>query len=294
MVTICHNMQRVTCVIMMLSLHTNRFWPPRKSRLSVDKQGIRKAETFYPQLLIAGLITLRVLQLEGNLGSASSSLPTVAPENTLGGVALAQPRSFGIFRLCTCVCIWGQQHALRSLELRHDSNEGATRSPAHSKAVHFKRKCPPDTSLTCTWGSMVRRETPLKLPWLGPPHRGMMEEQGQDIQTPTESCLLSPTILSALFNHPRQSAGKRGLPSTGYLFLRIKPLLPTQFLLGNLTPYTFDWSSDCCSNCAQNEHIHCYPGPALPGKNSTALHCEIHRIANENLLGTFAITLSIY
>lgn len=165
MVTICHNMQHVTCVIMLLSLHTNRFWPPRKSRLAVDKQGIRKAETFYPQLLIGGLITLRVLQLEGNLGSASSSLPTVAPENTPGGVALAQPRSFGIFRLCTCVCIWGQQHALRSLELRHDSNEGATRSPAHSKAVHFKRKCPPDTSLTCTWGSMVRRETPLKLLW---------------------------------------------------------------------------------------------------------------------------------
>lgn len=60
----------------------------------------------YPLLLIASLIILRALQHEeGNLGSASSSLPTVAPESTLGGVDLPPHRPFGILRLCAYVCL---------------------------------------------------------------------------------------------------------------------------------------------------------------------------------------------
>lgn len=61
----------------------------------------------YPLLLIASLITLRLLQLEeGNLGSASSSLPTVAPGNTLGGVDLPPPQNlWDIGIVCVCACV---------------------------------------------------------------------------------------------------------------------------------------------------------------------------------------------
>lgn len=51
-------------------------------------------------LLIASLITLRLLQLEeGNLGSASSSRPTVVSENTQWGVDLTPPTPSGVTRL---------------------------------------------------------------------------------------------------------------------------------------------------------------------------------------------------
>lgn len=70
------------------------------------KAGGSENGNIYPLLLIASLITLRPSQLEeGNLGSASSSLPTVAPENTLGGVDLPPPKPSGILRLCVYVCL---------------------------------------------------------------------------------------------------------------------------------------------------------------------------------------------
>lgn len=160
----------------------------------------------------------------------------------------------------------------------------------------LKRKCPPDTSLTCTWGPMVRRETRLKLLWssdLDHPTEGWRKSRVRTSRPPLRAAY---SLLQSFqpFSIILDTVQVKGGPIHWLFVFRIKPLLATQFWLGNLIPYTFVWSSDCCSNCAENEHMHCYPGPALPGKNSTALHCEIHRIANENLLGTFAITLSIY
>lgn len=146
------------------------------------------------------------------------------------------------------MCVWfrGQQHAPRPLEpqdQRHDSIRGAIRSPAHSKAVNLQRRCPPDASLTCTWGTISSSvswdglglwrplETLVK-PWLGPPHRGMMGGQGQgDPDTHWELLTLSYSAVS-----PLQSSWNRldrvqveGLG--GYLFLRGRPLLLTSFIV---------------------------------------------------------------
>lgn len=98
-------MQDATCVIRLLHLYTKDFDHPENE--NCEQNGMRsESGSFYPLLLIAGLITLRPLQPEkGNLGSASSSLPTVAPENTPGGVDLPPPRPSGILRLCVYVCL---------------------------------------------------------------------------------------------------------------------------------------------------------------------------------------------
>lgn len=75
---------------------TTDFDHPEMKTVSTKTKG-SESGNIYPQLLIASLITLRPLQLEeGNLGSASSSLPTVAPGNTQGGVDLPPPRPSGI------------------------------------------------------------------------------------------------------------------------------------------------------------------------------------------------------
>lgn len=158
----------------------------------------------------------------------------------------------------------------------------------------LKRKCPPDTSLTCTWGPMVRWETPLKLLWssdLDHPTEGWWKSRVRTSRPPLRAaCSLLQSFQS--FSIILDTVQVKGGPIHWLFVSQDKATATNSVLTGELDTYV--WSSDCCSNCAQNEHMHCYPGPALPGKNSTVLHCEIHRIANENLLGTFAITLSIY
>ena len=92
-------MQCATCVIRLFSPTITDSDHPENQNCEERGSGSERGN-IYPLLLIASLITLRPLQLEeGNLGSASSSLPTVAPENTLGGVDLPPPRPSGILRL---------------------------------------------------------------------------------------------------------------------------------------------------------------------------------------------------
>lgn len=79
-----------------------------------EQKGVgSESGSFYPLLLIVGLITLRPLQLEnGNLGSASSSLPTVAPKNTLRGADIPPPTPSGILR---AVCVHVPKLGVRSV-----------------------------------------------------------------------------------------------------------------------------------------------------------------------------------
>lgn len=106
MVFLLYNVQHVTCVVRLLNCIPTLTDSDHPENQNCEQRG-RGSESgnIYPLLLIASLITLRPLQLEeGNLGSAFSSLPTVAPENTLGGVDLPPPRSSGILRLCV-LCV---------------------------------------------------------------------------------------------------------------------------------------------------------------------------------------------
>lgn len=104
-VSLSQTMHCSTCTIKLFISTLTDFGHPENQIVS-RKAGDQKSGNTYPLLLIAGLIILRPLQLEeGNQGSASSSLPTMAPENTLGGVDLPPPRPFGILMLCVYVCL---------------------------------------------------------------------------------------------------------------------------------------------------------------------------------------------
>lgn len=191
----------------------------------------------------------------------------MAPENTLGGVDLPPPRPSGILRLCVYMCVWfrGQRHAPRLLEPKdqsYDSIRGSIRSPIHSKAVNSHRRCPPDTSLTCTWGTINSSVSwddlglwrPLEkssgaLAWTT-----LQRDDGRagsrDPDTHWELLTLSNSAVS-----PLQSSWDRvdrvqveGLG--GYLLLRGKAI--ACYLIHcvmDLTPNTFLWSSESCSNC---------------------------------------------
>lgn len=134
-------------------------------------------------------------------------------------------------------------------------------------------------------------------PWLGPPHRGMMGGQGQGIQTPTESCLLSPTVLSVHFNHPEKRLDTvqveglgEGLPAVicssgeGHCYLlrsQRGTWHPTHlFEVQKVAPIVLKMSTSTIYQ----------PSSAWQEQNSTAQWN--HKIVKENLQGTFAIVLS--
>lgn len=165
------------------STHTNRLWPPRKSKLWAEKQGIRKRK-YLPSVPDCRSNHFKTLPAwGGKSGISLQQLAYCGPWKHTGRCWFTPTKTlWDIEILCIHVSDLGV-NSIQQGPCSHNTrgtaqSVGSLGFPTQPKAVNLQRRCPPDVSLTCTGGTISGSVSWDSLgpetPWTRPPQRGMM------------------------------------------------------------------------------------------------------------------------